>query len=64
MALTALVQLVVVLIILGVVWWLVDAYIPMHPTMKRIINIVIIVAIILYLLSLVGINVLGALHIH
>lgn len=47
-------QLVLILIVIGVVLWLVNAYIPMDATIKRIINIVVIIAVVLWLLSVFG----------
>lgn len=47
-----LIQLVIVLIVIGVLLWLVNTYIPMEPTIKRIINIVVIVFVVLWILSL------------
>ena len=49
-----LVQLVLLLIVVGVLLWLMNTYIPMDPMMKRIINIVVIVVVVLWLLSLFG----------
>jgi hypothetical protein len=50
----SLVNVVLVLIVVGVLLWLVNAYIPMESTIKKIMNIVVIVAIILWILSLFG----------
>ena len=49
-----LITIVVVLIVVGVLLWLVNAYIPMDGTIKRIINIVVIVAVVLWLLNVFG----------
>jgi hypothetical protein len=51
----SLVNVVLVLIVVGVLLWLVNAYIPMESTIKKIMNIVVIVAIILWILSLFGV---------
>jgi hypothetical protein len=51
----SLVSLVIILIVVGVLLWVVNTYIPMEPTIKKIINIVVIVVVCLWLLSLVGI---------
>jgi hypothetical protein len=45
-----LIQLVVVLIVIGVLLWLVNTYIPMDDRMKQIINAVVIIAVVLWLL--------------
>ena len=49
-----LIQLIVLLVVIGVILWLVNAYIPMQPTIKKILNIVVIVIVCIYLLSLFG----------
>ena len=46
----SLITIVVALIVVGVLLWLVQKYIPMDPTIKRIITIVVIVAVVLWLL--------------
>lgn len=51
----SLISLVVVLIVVGVLLWLVNTYIPLEPTMKKIINIVVIIVVCLWLLSVFGI---------
>lgn len=51
----SLVSLVVVLIVVGVLLWLVNKYIPIEATMKKIINIVVIVVVCVWLLSLLNI---------
>jgi hypothetical protein len=53
-----LVQLVVVLIVVGVLLWLVNNYIPMDSKIKQILNIVVVVVVIMWLLNVFGI--LGA----
>jgi hypothetical protein len=50
-----LIQLVVVLVVVGVMLWVVNSYIPMQSTMKNILNAVVIIAVILWLLSVFGI---------
>jgi hypothetical protein len=49
-----LIQLIVLLVVVGLVLWLVETQIPMDPTIKTIIRIVIVLAVIVWLLSLVG----------
>ena len=55
-----LIQLVVVLIVIGVLLWLVNTYIPMDARIKQIINAVVIIAVVLWLLfwllAVVGIS--------
>lgn len=50
-----LIQLVIVLVVLGVLLWAINAYIPMDATIKKIVNVVIILVAVLYLLSAFGI---------
>jgi hypothetical protein len=49
-----LIQLVVVLIVVGVLLWLVNNYIPMDRKIKQILNIVVVIAVVLWLLSVFG----------
>ena len=50
-----LVHLVIVLIVVGVVLWLINTYIPMQSTIKGILNLVVIIVVVLWLLSAFGI---------
>jgi uncharacterized membrane protein len=45
-----LIQLVVTLIIVGVLLWAMNTYIPMDPKIRQIINIVVVVAVVIWLL--------------
>jgi hypothetical protein len=45
-----LIQLVVILIVIGVLLWLVNTYIPMDARMKQIVNAVVVIAVVLWLL--------------
>jgi hypothetical protein len=56
----SLISLVVTLIVVGVLLWAVNTYIPMDPTIKKILNVVIVIAVVLWLLAAFG--VLGSLH--
>ena len=47
-----LITVVIVLIVVGVLLWLVNAYIPMDAKIKQILNIVVVIAVVLWLLSL------------
>ncbi len=49
-----LINLVVVLIIVGVLLWLVNSYIPMDGKIKNILNIVVVIAVVLWLLQAFG----------
>jgi len=50
-----LIQLVVALVVVGVILWLVNNYIPMDGAIKKILNVVVIIVVILWLLSAFGI---------
>jgi hypothetical protein len=47
-----LLTVVVVLIVVGVLLWLVNTYIPMDPKIKQILNVVVIIAVVLWILAL------------
>jgi len=49
-----LISLIIVLVVVGVILWLVNAYIPMDGKIKKILNIVVVIAVILWLLSVFG----------
>ncbi|HKX86360.1 MAG TPA: Thivi_2564 family membrane protein [Flavobacterium sp.] len=50
----SLVTVLFVLIIVGVLLWLVNTYIPMDATIKKIFNIVVVVVVIIWLLKVFG----------
>ncbi len=54
-----LIQVVVVLIVVGVLLWLINRFIPMAGSIKMILNAVVVIAVVLWLLSVFG--VLGSL---
>lgn len=59
-----LISLVVTLIVVGVLLWLVNAYIPMDEQIKRILNIVVVIAVVLWVLSMfLGYGNLGAIRV-
>ena len=51
----SLISLVVVLIVVGVLLWLVNNYIPMAGSIKRILNAVVVIAVVLWLLNVFGV---------
>lgn len=51
----SLITLIVVLVVVGVILWLVNTYIPMDAKIKQILNIVVIIVVVLWLLSVFGI---------
>ncbi len=50
----SLIGLVITLIVVGVLLWLLETYIPMDPTIKRIIQVVVIICVVLWLLNAFG----------
>ena len=49
-----LIQVVTVLIVVGVLLWLVNRFIPMQSTIKSILNAVVVIAVVLWILNLFG----------
>jgi ABC-type long-subunit fatty acid transport system fused permease/ATPase subunit len=49
-----LLQVVIILIVVGVLLWLVNSYIPMQATIKKILNAVVVIAVVLWLLNVFG----------
>ena len=50
-----LINIVVYLIIVGVVLWLINTYIPMAPAIRSTINVVVVVVVCMWLLRVFGI---------
>jgi small-conductance mechanosensitive channel len=49
-----LVHVLLVLIVVGVLLWLVNRYIPMQSTIKGILNAVVVIVVVLWLLQVFG----------
>lgn len=47
-------SVVITLIVIGVLLWLVQAYIPMDPTIKKIIVAVVVICVVFWLLGVFG----------
>jgi hypothetical protein len=56
----SLISVVIVLIVVGVLLWLANTYIPMDNKIKTIMNVVVVIAVVLWLLNVFG--VLGSLE--
>lgn len=54
----SLISLLIVLVVVGVLLWAVNTYVPMDSKIKNIMNIVVVVVVVLWLLQVFG--VLGA----
>jgi hypothetical protein len=50
----SLVSLILVLIVVGVVLWLINTYVPMDSKIKGILNAVVVIAVVLWLLKVFG----------
>ena len=51
----SLIQLVIILVVVGAILWAVNTYIPMQVGVTKILNVVVIIAVILLVLSAFGI---------
>lgn len=49
-----LVQIIVILIVIGVLLWLVNTYIPMAGPIKSILNALVVILVVLWLLNVFG----------
>jgi hypothetical protein len=49
-----LLNVVLILIVAGVLLWLVNSFIPMDRTIKSILNVVVVIAVIVWLLKVFG----------
>jgi hypothetical protein len=49
-----LLQILVVLVVVGVLLWLVNSFIPMQGTIKSILNAVVVICTVLWLLNIFG----------
>ena len=50
----SLITIIVVLIVVGVLLWLINTYIPMQGTIKSILNAVVVIAVVIWLLQIFG----------
>ncbi|HZH01880.1 MAG TPA: Thivi_2564 family membrane protein [Flavisolibacter sp.] len=51
----SIINVIIVLVVVGLILWLINRYIPMQSTIKSILNIVVIIVVILWLLRAFGI---------
>jgi 1-acyl-sn-glycerol-3-phosphate acyltransferase len=51
----SLVSLIVTLVVIGVLLWLVNTYIPMDGKIKKILNVVVVVCVVIWLLVAFGV---------
>lgn len=52
---STLVNVVIILIVVGLILWLINRFIPMDYKIKQILNIVVVIAVIIWLLKAFGI---------
>jgi len=59
-----LLQVLMVLVVVGVLLWLVNSFIPMAGSIKSILNAVVVIAVVLWLMNIFGLmNSLSRIHI-
>jgi hypothetical protein len=51
----SLITIVLVLIVVGVILWLINTYIPMQGTIKSILNAVVVIVLVIWLLQAFGV---------
>jgi hypothetical protein len=51
----AVLGLIITIIVVGVLLWLVNTYVPMDAKIKQILNIVVVIVVILWLLNVFGV---------
>lgn len=49
-----LITLIVTLVVVGLILWLINNYLPMDGKIKKILNVVVVIIVILWLLSVFG----------
>ena len=60
----SLITIVITLIVVGILLWLVNTYIPMDGKIKKILNIVVVVVVVFWLLQVFGVwNYLQNVHV-
>lgn len=50
----SLINVLIVLVVVGVILWLINSYIPMDRKIKSILNVVVVIAVVLWLLQAFG----------
>jgi len=58
----SLLHILIVLVIVGIVLWFVNKFIPLPNFIKTVLNVVVVIAVIWWLLTVFGIVSSGALH--
>jgi len=50
-----LLTVLIVLVVVGVILWLINTYIPMDRKIKNILNVVVVIAVVIWLLKVFGV---------
>lgn len=50
-----LLTIIIVILVVGVILWLINSYIPMQGTIKGILNAVVVIVLVLWLLNVFGV---------
>jgi hypothetical protein len=50
-----LINLIIILVVVGVVLWLINNYIPMDGKIKSILNVVVMIVVVIWLLNVFGV---------
>ena len=51
----SLITIILVIVVVGVVLWLINTYVPMAPNIKTLLNVVVVICLVLWLLRAFGI---------
>lgn len=49
-----LLNLIAVIVVFGVVLWLIDTFIPMPPSIKSLLNVLVLIILVIYILQFFG----------
>ena len=50
----SLITIIIALVAVGIILWLIEKYLPISPTIKRLIQIVVVVVLVLWLMDVFG----------
>jgi len=51
----SIISLIVIIVLIGVLMWAVNTYIPMQANIKKLLNIVVVVLLVIWILWLIGV---------
>ncbi|KTD03404.1 hypothetical protein OQJ19_00765 [Fluoribacter gormanii] len=51
---TGLLNLIAVIVVFGVILWLIDTFIPMPPSIKSLLNVLVLIILVIYILQFFG----------